>query len=61
MTQKVECFLETYEGTKEAYAYLVDNSKACVQAKDGSYAIPITRGTFERKFEYEAKPTFYAC
>lgn len=61
MAIKKPCYLETYDGTKEAYAYDAGDGKACVQANDGSYAIPVTIGTFERKFESSDKPTFYAC
>lgn len=64
MANKKECLLYTLNGTKEAYGYETGD-KACIQAKDGSFAIPVSLSIFRGKFEDAAiskyKPTFYAC
>lgn len=57
-----ECYLETYDGQKEAIYSPCDGFPYDkVHAKDGSYSIQVYRGLCESKFEQSDKPTFYAC
>ena len=60
MEKYFNCELYTLNGIKGAYAYSNKDGTATVQAKDGSYCLKVTQGTFERKIE-DDKPLFYAC
>lgn len=61
------CLLVTLEGTKEAKAWEIEELGVAgypickIMALDGSCAMSVYKTVYDRKFEAEDKPTFYAC
>lgn len=56
-----KCKLHTLEGVKEGHAVPYENGSILIEADDLSFAFVVSIQVFNRKFEQEDCPTFYAC